>query len=76
MKRNFKLIEGAFAPGPPAVPANVITIQVVDNGYIVQIIDVEDQQTLEVYKEQDVVEMLQAIATPLGFQLTPERGNQ
>lgn len=78
MKKKFTVVEDGFTPAQPPVPiipATNISIQVVDNGFIVQVVDVEGMQTLKVFNEDDLVEMLQAITGPLGYNLTSERVN-
>jgi hypothetical protein len=76
MRKRFKVVDDGFSAPPPIVPANNIVIQVANNGYIVHITDMEGNETLEVFTPEDIVEMLQAITEPLGFQLSSERANQ
>ena len=74
MSKRFKIVTEGFVPEQtkyaPEMLAEGISIQVVENGYIVSILDVEGINTVKVFNEDDVVEMMQAIMAPLGYHLT------
>lgn len=72
---KFKIVDEGFS-SQSLQTALAISIQVADNGYIIQIVDIEGQQKLEVFTKEQSFEMLQSIVKPLGLHLSNERVEQ